>query len=110
MWGGGGQVYKGRHQDTDEPVAIKEVSLSKVRRRSPEFAARHQQNLRNETECLRSLSHPNIVRLLGAPPLTAAAAAAAARPPAAARLLIGRGPRAKTSCPVCGGGPGGTGE
>jgi serine/threonine protein kinase len=63
-----GQVYKGKHQDTDEPVAIKEVSLSKVRRRSPEFAARHQQNLRNETECLRSLNHPNIVRLLGAPP------------------------------------------
>ena len=63
--GGGGQVFKGRHQDTDEPVAIKEISLSKIRRRSPELAARHQQNLRNETECLRSLNHPNIVRLLG---------------------------------------------
>jgi hypothetical protein len=37
----------------------------KIRRRSPDLIERHQQNLRNEMECLQSLDHPNIVKLLG---------------------------------------------
>ncbi len=89
---GGGQVYKGRNQETDEAVAIKEVSLSKIRRRSPEFAARHQQNLRNETECLRSLNHPNIVKLYGAPapprPAPFAAPCHGPRPPRQMKISV----------------------
>ena len=59
------QVYKGTNEETGEAVAIKEVSWLKLRRRSPDLMERHQQNLRNEMECLQSLDHPNIVKLLG---------------------------------------------
>ena len=65
LCGARGQVYKGQNQETMEAVAIKEVSLIRIRKRSPEFIARHQKNLQNETECLLALDHPNIVRLLG---------------------------------------------
>ena len=62
------QVYRGKNQETDEVVAIKEISWLVIRRRSPEFIARHSQNLRNETDILQSLDHPNIVKLLGETP------------------------------------------
>eukprot|EP00292_Cryptomonas_paramecium_P014245 CAMPEP_0113730510 /NCGR_PEP_ID=MMETSP0038_2-20120614/43199_1 /TAXON_ID=2898 /ORGANISM="Cryptomonas paramecium" /LENGTH=227 /DNA_ID=CAMNT_0000662579 /DNA_START=259 /DNA_END=939 /DNA_ORIENTATION=+ /assembly_acc=CAM_ASM_000170 len=58
------KVYKGKNRETEEIVAIKEISWALVRRRSPEFVERHSQNLKNETECLQSLDHPNIVKLL----------------------------------------------
>ena len=66
LCGARGQVYKGQNQETMEAVAIKEVSLIRIRKRSPEFIARHQKNLQNETECLLALDHPNMVSLLGA--------------------------------------------
>jgi serine/threonine protein kinase len=60
-------VYRGSDEETGGAVAVKKVSWMKIRWRSPELIERHQQNLRNKMECLQSLDHPNIVKLLGLP-------------------------------------------
>lgn len=52
------------NNETKEVVAIKMVSWDRLEKQQPRYVQRHKQQLRNEIECLRSLNHPNIVRLL----------------------------------------------
>eukprot|EP00286_Rhodomonas_abbreviata_P000125 CAMPEP_0181290104 /NCGR_PEP_ID=MMETSP1101-20121128/1240_1 /TAXON_ID=46948 /ORGANISM="Rhodomonas abbreviata, Strain Caron Lab Isolate" /LENGTH=316 /DNA_ID=CAMNT_0023394375 /DNA_START=45 /DNA_END=991 /DNA_ORIENTATION=+ len=58
------KVWEGMNNETKEVVAIKMVSWDRLEKQQPRYVQRHKQQLRNEIECLRSLNHPNIVRLL----------------------------------------------
>ena len=49
-------IYKGYHKHTKEMVAIKEISL--------ETLNKYEKSLRRETQIMRQLNHPNIVRLI----------------------------------------------
>jgi serine/threonine protein kinase len=49
-------IYKGYHQYSKEMVAIKEISLDTLNK--------YEKSLRRETQIMRHLNHPNIVRLI----------------------------------------------
>lgn len=49
-------IYKGYHQYSKEIVAIKEISL--------ETLNKYEKSLRRETEIMKQLNHPNLVRLI----------------------------------------------
>ena len=49
-------IYKGYHQYTKEMVAVKEISL--------ETLNKYEKSLRRETQIMKQLNHPNLVRLI----------------------------------------------
>jgi serine/threonine-protein kinase ULK/ATG1 len=52
------------HVETRELVAIKKVSWEKLERKEPRLVQKHKQQLRNEIEAMKALTHVNVVRLL----------------------------------------------
>lgn len=63
-WLGSGSfatVYKGRHKDTKQIVAIKEINLKRLGKEHD--AVKIMQNLKSEIDTMRILIHPNVLRL-----------------------------------------------
>lgn len=53
-------VYKGFNSDTMEPVAIKEIDLTRLETMN----AKHKEHLKQEVDVMKVAEHPNIVGLL----------------------------------------------
>lgn len=53
-------VYKGFNSDTMEPVAIKEIDLTRLETMN----AKHKEHLKQEVDVMKAAEHPNIVGLL----------------------------------------------